>query len=206
MLRKIDVEQGSLDWHILRQGRVTGTTLKSAIGSPKVQETLMHKLIAEMMTEPQIDDINSAAVTRGREIEPLARAAVIAETGIPFTETGMLVCDELPGFGVSPDAIFEDSGLIRGGLEIKCPDSKKHVEYLRAGVLPSEYDQQVMAPFILSDDITHWYFASYDDRNYQLPLFLIRIERDQFPDIEKHREKLRAFIRRVHETHEELTF
>ena len=58
---KLDVEQGSYEWHKLRQGCVTGTTLKSALGTPKVQETLLNKLVAERMTEPQIDEINSKA-------------------------------------------------------------------------------------------------------------------------------------------------
>lgn len=206
MLRKIEVEQGSLEWHLLRQGIVTGTTLKSAIGSAKVQETLMHKLIAEKMTEPQIDDINSASVVRGREVEPLARKAVIEETGIAFIETGMLVNDELPGFGVSPDAIYERDGLIVGGLEIKCPDSKKHIEYLRGGCLPKEYAEQVMAPFILSDQIEFWYFASFDDRNYERPLFITKVERKHFKGIADARAKLAAFIESVNTEHEALTF
>lgn len=206
MLRKVEVEQGSLEWHLERQGIVTGTTLKSALGSAKVQETLMHKLIAEMMTEPQIDDINSPAVIRGREIEPIARQAVIRETGMAFVETGMLKSDDLPGFGVSPDAIYEQDGLIIGGLEIKCPDSKKHIEYLRGDCLPKDYCEQVMAPFVLSDQIQFWYFASFDDRNYERPLMLTRVDAADFPDIEASRTKLRAFINRVHEEHEALTF
>jgi hypothetical protein len=206
-MRKIDVEQGSLEWHRLRQGKVTGTTLKSAIGSPKVQETLMYKIIAELMTEPQISDINSASVARGRELEPIARKAVEAKSGINFIETGMLISDDIEGFGMSPDGIFEDKdGKIIGGLEIKCPDSKTHIKYCIDGGLPKEYDDQVKAPFLMSDDIQWWYFASFDDRNYELPLFLIRISRDQWEGIERDREKLKAFISSVSVKHAQITF
>ena len=206
-MHKIDVEQGSLEWHRLRQGKVTGTTLKSALGSPKVQETLMYKIIAERMTEPQISDLNSSAVTRGREIEPIARRAVIAKTGINFIETGMLVSDAIDDFAFSPDSIFEDeNGNVIGGLEIKCPDSKKHIEYCIKGELPKDYVDQVKAPFLMSDDIEWWYFASFDDRSYELPLFLLKITRSDWKTINDDREKLREFVASVAKQHAEITF
>lgn len=204
-MRKIDIEQGTYEWHLLRQGCVTGTTLSSAIGSPKVQETLLYKLVAERMTEPQIDDINSKAVERGSQLEPLARKAVIAETGINFTETGVLESEEVPWFRISPDAIYETGGKIVGGLEIKCPDSKKHIEYVIKGGIPKEYRDQVRAPFLMSEDIEWWYFASFDDRNYQKPLFLHKAYRHDF-DLSHEREKLKAFLARVHEAHLEQAF
>lgn len=203
---KIDIEQGSYQWHCERQGKVTGTALKSALGTPKVQSTLMYKLIAERMTELQIDEINTTSIARGREIEPLARNAVIKKTGINFIETGMLVDGGLTGFAISPDAIYEEGGEVIGGLEIKCPDSKKHIEYLINGDLPKEYIDQVKAPFLLSDQIEWWYFASFDDRNYEIPIFLLKITRDYFKEIPADRKKLKTFIKRVDDKHTELTF
>lgn len=205
-MRVIDVEQGVYDWHVERQGKVTGTTLSSALGTPKVQETLLYKLIAERMTEPQITDINSAAVTRGKEIEPLARKAASAHLGIDFEETGMLVSDDIPGFGLSPDGIVISGNKVVGGIEIKCPDSKKHIEYLIKGELPKEYADQVKAPFILSDDIEFWYFVSFDDRNYECPIFVLKLTRDDFPTIASDRKKLMAFLASVESAHSALTF
>lgn len=203
---KHDVEQGSFEWHKLRQGKVTGTTLKSALGTPRVQETLMYRLISERMTEPQIDDINVKSIQRGKEIEPVARRAVIEETGLNFVETGLLVSEWATDFALSPDAIYEEGGKVVGGLEIKCPDSKKHVEYLINGGLPKEYAEQVMAPFILDDTIQWWYFASFDDRNYEAPLFLLKVTRADFDNLEADREKLVEFLVMVHMKHMEITF
>jgi hypothetical protein len=205
-MQRVDIPQGEYEWHCLRLGMVTGTSLKSALGSPKVQETLMYKLISERMTAPQITELNSPAVVRGIEMEPIARKAVQVETGIEFVETGMLLSDEIPGFALSPDAIYEEGGKVVGGLEIKCPDSKKHIEYLINGKLPKEYADQVKAPFLMSDDIKWWYFASFDDRNYELPVFLLKITRDDFKAIDADQEKLKTFINRVNEKHAELTF
>lgn len=203
-MRTINCEQGSLEWHQLRTGKVTGTTLKSALGSKTVQKTLLNKIVAERMTEPQIDDLNAPAVVRGRELEPIARRAVEKQTGLSFTETGIMVSDDIEGFAFSPDGIEVATG--EGGIEIKCPDSKKHVEYLIDGGIPKDYYHQVMAPFLMSDRFKWWIFASFDDRNYEKPLFIKRVTREDFPDIEENRKKLKTFLAEVEAAHLELTF
>lgn len=202
----IDIKQGEHDWHLLRQGKVTGTALQSALGTKKVQETLLYRLVAERMTEVQIDDISSASVDRGNALEPIARRVVIAETGIEFVETGMLVSDHIADFGLSPDAVYYEDGVVVGGLEIKCPGSKKHVEYLLNNALPKEYLHQVKAPFILDDSVRWWYFASFDDRNYERSLFLIKMMREDFDDIDADRAKLSEFLESVNHAHLALTF
>ena len=139
-------------------------------------------------------------------MEPLARRAISRLTGIEFIETGMLASEDIEGFALSPDAIYEEGGKVIGGLEIKCPDSKKHIEYLINNQLPKEYADQVKAPFLMSEDVQWWYFASFDDRNYELPVFLLKITRDNFKEIDADQEKLKTFINRVNEKHAELTF
>lgn len=206
-MHKVDIEQGSYEWHCMRQGIVTGTTLKSALGTTKVQNTLMYKIISERMTEPQIDDINSAAITRGREMEPIALRVVSKNLDIDFATTGMLFSDRFDGFGFSPDAIFESDGEIVGGLEIKCPGSKKHIEYLIDGGLPKEYADQVRSPFLMSDKVEWWYFVSFDDRNYERPLHIIKLTRIDFEkELPEQRTKLQGFLNRVDTKHAELTF
>tara|TARA_R100000951_G_scaffold90032_1_gene78159 strand:+ start:10165 stop:10773 length:609 start_codon:yes stop_codon:yes gene_type:complete len=196
-------EQGSTEWHALRQGNVTGTSVKDALGSPVVQKSLLNRLVAERMTEPDPVQLNSPAVLRGIEQEPFARDAVILETGMKFEEVGCLVSEEIDNFSFSPDGLLL---LGRGGLEIKCPSSKKHVEYMREGGIPKEYYHQVMTPFLMSDKFDWWLFASYDDRNYDRPLYIYKATRDDFPKLEDDREKLKAFLNRVHEAHTELCF
>ena len=203
---KIDIKHGSYEWHKLRQGKITGTSLKSALGSAKVQETLCYKIISEKMTETQIIEINSAAVIRGSELELFAKNKIIKETEIPFVETGVLGSKDYSDFIISPDAIYEKEGVVVGGLEIKCPDSKKHVEYLMKGELPKEYYHQILAPFLLSDDVQWWIFASYDDRNYEKPLSMLKLTRNYFIDIANHRKKLKCYIKDVNAKYEKLTF
>jgi putative phage-type endonuclease len=205
-LKIIDVIQGTYEWHCFRQGCVTGTTVKSALGSPKVQETLLYKIVSERMTEPQIDELGTVAVRRGQEMEPIARNALIAKTGINFQEVGMLQHDTLENFRLSPDGVEIVDGKVIGGCELKCPNSKNHVEYLLSGEVPKDYIWQVKAPFIMSDDIQYWTFASFDDRNYECPLFIKTVTRADFPEIESERTELARFLDRVNQKHLELTF
>ena len=69
---KVDMEQKSLDWLKARHGNVTGTSLSSALGTPAVQKTLMYSLIADRMTEVQMNELSTPAVDRGNELEPFA--------------------------------------------------------------------------------------------------------------------------------------
>ena len=203
---KVDMEQKSLDWLKARHGNVTGTSLGSALGTPAVQKTLMYSLIADRMTEVQMNDLSTPAIDRGNELEPFAIKATEAETGILFTETGLLLDDNYPRFSISPDGIVEEDGVIIGGIETKCPNSKKHVEYIIKNEIPKEYLHQVKAPFVMSDDIKFWVFASFDDRNYERPLFVKTVTRDDFEDIDKCRKKLLDFLAVTNDAHMDLTF
>ena len=203
---KVDMEQKSLEWLKARHGNVTGTSLSSALGTPAVQKTLMYSLIADRMTEVQMSDLSTPAIDRGNELEPFAIKAASYEMALDFEETGLLLDDKYSRFSISPDGIFEEDGVITGGIETKCPNSKKHVEYLMKNEIPKEYLYQVKAPFIMSDDVSFWVFASFDDRNYERPLFVKTVTRADFDDIDECREKLLKFLDVVNEGHMDLTF
>ena len=107
------------------------------------------------------------------------------------------------GFMSKGDLVF----TINGGCEIKCPNSKTHVEYIIKDEIPKEYWHQTIAPFVASDLVEWWYFVSYDDRNYEKPLFIKKIMREEIEDeIIKIREDLLEFIQSVSVEHEKLTF
>lgn len=204
-MRELAFAQGSIEWHRARSGRVTGTSLKQAVS--KNNMTLLYELIAERMTEPEIIEINSPAVLRGKELEPIALRKYSQRSGINFEQTGMLISDEIDWFGLSPDAVVREGGHIIGGLEIKCPSSKKHVEYLIRRCVPTDYFYQVIAPFIVSPTIEWWDFVSFDDRNYEYSLFNIRVSRDEVADkITETRATLIAFLNKVNRMHTALTF
>lgn len=199
-------EQRSYEWHLLRQGKVTGTSLKSAMGTPEVQDTLMYKLISERMTEPKIDDLNSEAVQHGKDYEHMAIQAISSATNKTFEEVGMLIDSRLDDYGVSPDGCYFENDVLVGGVEVKCPNSKKHVEYLINDEIPKEYIYQVKAPFLLCPTLKFWIFGSFDDRNYECPLFYKIFNREDYTDLTKDKLKLELFLERVNQQHMDLTF
>jgi len=203
-----NLEQGSLDWLRFKAGKVSGTSLKSAVGTPKVRDTLINRLIAERMTETVNDELNTEAVLRGKELEPIALKAIIKEVQVPFETIGMIAPDDLEDFAVSPDAIcYNKLGVIEGGVEIKCPNSKKHVEYIRANEIPKEYRHQVLAPFLCDDSVNWWYFVSFDDRNYERPLFIKIICRNEIEEeLKAMRLGLGIFLAQLEHEYMEITF
>jgi len=114
-------------------------------------------------------------IQRGIDLEPKARAAFQAETGEFVTKVGFVRNNKI-GAGCSPDGLIADCS----GLELKCPKSSTHLEYLEDGVLPKEYVGQVQGSLLVTGR-KFWYFASYDDRisEEDLQLFVVRVERDE---------------------------
>ncbi|AUR84275.1 restriction endonuclease type II-like protein [Vibrio phage 1.052.A._10N.286.46.C3] len=218
MIKIIEVEQGSIEWHNERFGSVTGTRFQSAIGAKmnrgnwvlndkKVQDTLMAQLISERMSQNEIDDYKNKDMQRGHDLEPLAVSETGKYHGIEFQTCGMLYNPDIEFFKYSPDAVYFRDGLIVGGAETKCPSGKKHVQYMIEDVVPQEYFWQVAAPFVLDDQIEFWDFSSFDDRNYERELFTIRVVRaDVIEWVEPARLALREFLDRVNDVHLGLTF
>ena len=58
----------------------------------------------------------------------------------------------------------------------------------------------------MSPEVKFWHFVSYDDRNYERPLFVKTVLREDLDTLEADREKLKAFLDRVEQTHIDLTF
>lgn len=203
----LDVEQGSMPWHEARWGKVTGTRLKSALGSATVQKTLKMELVAERMCQNEIDDYCSPAMQWGKDNEPDAVAYAREERGIDFQTCGMIVSTEIENFAISPDAVhFEDNGNLMGGVECKCPNSSTHVRYLLDGVIPKDYYFQMIAPFLVCSTVEWWDFISYDPRSYSRKTFMYRLKREDIKELEEYRVKLIAFLDDVHMAHQSLIF
>jgi hypothetical protein len=74
--------------------------------------------------------------------------------------------------GCSPDGLIGDDGLI----EIKCPNTATHIEYIIDGELPKEYEKQVHSQLWITD--RKWCdFVSYDPRLTDRPIWIKRVER-----------------------------
>ena len=174
---KILIKQGSSAWFEIKAGRIGGTRFAPLMsgGSTKGYNDLITDMAGELITGEVEEGYSNAIMERGIELEPEARKQYIEEIA-DAEEVGFCMPDEDNEFhewiGVSPD------GLGKGGLEIKCPLRKTHLNYIEKDVLPNEYKWQVQGQLFVTE-LPYCDFVSYYPG---MKLFVVRI----YPDKEMH--------------------
>lgn len=117
----IECLQGSYDWHALRAGRFTATDAETVKVHGKGIDTLAYEIAAFKLTGQLPDIVTSAAMERGKMLEPKAREAYMQATGQDVQTVGFCAIDDL--VGCSPDGLVGEKGLI----EIKCKTAPHHL-------------------------------------------------------------------------------
>ena len=182
------VDQGSADWLALRAGRVTASNFGKVLagGQGKTRRAYMLQLVAERLTGEPAETYTNAAMEWGTQTEPLARALYEWETDRLVEEVTITL--EGDYIAASPDGLVGE-----GGLEIKCPNTSTHLDYLLRGELPAQYRPQVQGCMWVHR-APWWDFMSFDPR---LPpasqAFILRVERDE-EYIESLAGSVRAFV------------
>jgi hypothetical protein len=168
-----EIEQGSLEWHVIRHGKVGGS---SSHQLHVKSDTLLNQLVScrlEPFNEEEIGYQN-ADMLRGQDMEPEARQSLEAATGLRFEQVGWIEREDCAIMGISPDGITED---LKAGCEIKCPSRPIHIGYVRAGILPLDYVDQVVQFFAVNEKLEAVWFASYRPE-CRVPLFKVEVTRD----------------------------
>ena len=167
-------EQGSPEWLAARLGIPSASMFAKIVTTKGAwstsADTYINQLVAERLTGEREEVFQSHHMIRGTELEPDARDLYSLMTDSEVTEVGFCLHDTLAA-GCSPDGLIGEDG----GLEIKCPAPATHVEYLRGGVLPSKYKQQVMGCLWITGR-EWWDFVSYHPTMKPL---IVRVERDE---------------------------
>lgn len=175
------LEQGSDEWKRARLGHVSASNVAAVMSRTKdgkesaTRRAYKIKLVAERLTGSAQESYKNAAMEWGNEQEPFARMAYEAEKNIFVEKTGFWKHPYKNWIGVSPDGLVGEDGLI----EIKCPNTTTHLEYLWDDVVPTEYRKQIQMQLWVTG--RQWCdFVSYDPR---LPkknqLFIKRCQRDE---------------------------
>lgn len=178
------VEQRSDAWAKLRAGKLTGSGAKAILavrqkgsGELAIRANLRQRLIVERLTGLASDDLPYLPkdMRHGVEMEPDAFAAYEAAHGELVTRVGFVEHDELQT-GCSPDGCVGDW---EGIIELKCPSSAVHLEYVQGGVIPEDYYGQLLHALWITG--AQWAdFCSYDPRflNPSKRLFTKRLKRN----------------------------
>ncbi len=195
MKKHNNIEQKSDEWHHLRKGKITGTTLKAIMGTPKARQDAIYEIIAERLTvgvESEGDYENP--MDRGNRLEPDAIAMFELETGKSVERVGFAEDDTNPFIANSPDGLIGEDEAI----EAKCMGGKNHVKMWLTNEVPDEYYWQVMQYFIVNEKLQKLYFVGYNPDIPVHPLHTIEVTRDQIEmDIAKGRKSQEAFLQEV---------
>ena len=131
------VEQGSVEWHLLRSGLVTSSCFKKVMSGGKglTREGYLYDLAYSRVTgKPTPDQFKSKDMERGNELEPQARAMYELETGNDVEEITFIKLDD--DIGSSTDGLISDD---KGLTEFKCPLHKTHMKYM---IDPSKFEKE----------------------------------------------------------------
>lgn len=172
--------QGSAEWLAARAGCLTASAIADMLAKTKTGEAasranLRARLVAERLTGIPQDGFSNAAMQWGNEQEPFARAAYEIHSGNLVDQTGLVMHPNIPYAGASPDGLIDECGLV----EIKCPNTATHIEYLLSGSPPKKYQPQMTWQMECTG--RQWCdFVSFDPRMPEhLQLFVVRFERDE---------------------------
>src|SRR3989304_2283229 len=110
-----EIIQKSDEWHHIRKGKITGTTLKSIMGTPKARQEAIYEVLAERLTVG-IDDEFENAMDRGIRLEDEAIATFELETGKRVDKIVFCEEDNNPMICNSPDGLIGETEAI----EVKC--------------------------------------------------------------------------------------
>ena len=124
-----NIEQGTPEWHDLRNGRLTASNAQAIGNAGKGLETVVMDTMARKYSSAEPENYTNAHMERGNELEPVAIGMYEMENDVKTEVVGFVTSDD--GYsGCSPDRFLGDSGLI----EVKCPSDVNFLKLMIAGI------------------------------------------------------------------------
>lgn len=170
------IEQGTEEWHACRLGKVTASRIADVMARTKTgygasRGNYMADLLVERLNGLPTDGFTNAAMQWGTDQEPHARDAYSFITLQDVDQVGFIDHPTIAMTGASPDGLVGPDGLV----EIKCPNTKTHLEFLETDIIPDKYIKQMHWQMICTGRI--WCdFVSYDPR-INVPEMRIKVQR-----------------------------
>jgi len=173
---RLDMEQGSSEWHLARGGIPTASMFKSILsptGKPSTSaKGYMNQLLADWKAGKPVDpwegnkftDIGTERESESRDLYQLLTDNEVTEVGFCFKDDDRLV-------GCSPDGLCGDDGLV----EFKNPKGSTLIGYMLDGKLPNNYIPQVQGQLWVTDRKWCHFLAYHPDVGH----VMYRVERDE---------------------------
>lgn len=194
-----EVEQRTDEWRRFRLGKLTASRIADATAKTKTgygasRANYMAELLAERLTQAPYEQFVSAAMQRGTDLEPDAIAAYEFRMDVEVEPVGFCVHPEIEAAGASPDGLIADDGLV----EVKCPNTSTHINWLLGAKIDEKYVKQMMWQMTCTGR-KYCDFVSYEPRLPEpMCTFVQRIHRDDdvIADLES---EARAFLKELDE-------
>lgn len=187
-MKIIQCLQGSDEWKLARCGMITASRIKDVMsytqsGEAAGRRNYRAELVCEILTGQPYSQYANEDMQWGIEHENDARSLYSAFKKVGVGLCGFGVSERLKRSGSSPDGIVGEKGM----LEIKCPKTATHLQYLLDGMVPPVYRSQMLWNMNIWE--REWCdFVSFDPRlPPNLRLFIIKYYRDdrRIKEIEK---------------------
>lgn len=196
-----DVCQGTEAWRLARCGKVTASRVADIIrktlkGISADRQNYASELVVERLTGAPADNgFVSAAMQHGIDAEHDARRAYQFYIDMPVITVGFVNHPTIVMAGASPDGLVGDFGLV----EIKCPQSKKHIQTLLGAPIDPDYATQMLWQMACTG--RGWCdFVSFDPRMPpDMQLHVVRFDRDDVR-IASLEAEVRKFLTELAET------
>lgn len=173
------MEQRTEDWFKVRLGKVTASRIADVVAKTKTgysasRANYMAQLVVERLTETKAESFINDAMQWGIDKEPEARAAYEAKTGELVEEVGFIEHPLIAMAGASPDGLVGVDHMV----EIKCPSTATHIDYIYERQPPQKYLYQMQWQMACANKYS-CDFVSYDPRMPEhLRLLIVPIKRD----------------------------
>lgn len=204
-MREANALQGTGNFWNARIGKLTASRMSAAMSYLKsgadsqARKDLKTEILAERLTDSIVPKYCSPAMQWGIDQEPAAKEAFEAKTGLKITDVGLIDHIEIDNFGASPDGFVSDGNSI----EIKCPNTATHLNYLMEGKIPEAYKPQMCVQKSCTGK--NVWFASFDPRlpkHLQLFVKLYEPTDDEIAEVEQEAVK---FLNEVEQMFTQLT-
>lgn len=160
------IEQGSEEWFAQRLGKATASKIQDIIskgrgGAPSAGRRNYHaQLVLERLTGRREETYTSPEMQWGTDNEAGAASAYEFLEDVTAEMTGFVDHPTIPNAGASPDRLIGSVGL----LEIKCPKSATHLEFLNGAPIPAKYITQMNWQLACMPEREWCDFVSFDPR------------------------------------------
>jgi putative phage-type endonuclease len=192
------MDQRTEEWFEARLGKVTASRIadvmaKTKTGYGATRTKYMDQLLDEIVTGQPTMGFTNAAMQHGIDTEPKARSAYELITGNEVVEVGFCPHPTIKQAGASPDGLVGDDGMI----EIKCPNTSTHRQFVVSGKIDRKYLLQMQWQMACCD--REWCdFVSFDDRlmDGSAHCKIRRVSRDQVL-IDEITDEVTAFLKEM---------